>query len=233
MRVVFQLTSFSRDKLRRRGLVMKKLAQCLVVMCVGVTLPASFIVKAQRGADANSASQYLNDHEPELKQIDKPSKRLFLLLKLAPAALAAGDNERARSYSAELMALGEAQKAFPGFGPSMYSDATHIANLVLGQLALTDGDVAKAKAHLLAAGDVPGSPVLNSFGPNMLLAKELLARGEREVVVQYLLACSKFWKMQNGKLEGWQQTIAQGGTPDFGSNLTTGLANWRFDRKPI
>jgi len=67
----------------------------------------------------------------------------------------------------------------------------------------------------------------------MLLAKELLARGERDVVVQYLVACSKFWKMQDGKLEQWKKIIAQGGTPDFGPNLTTGLANWRFDKKPV
>ena len=212
---------------------MKKFAQFLIFACVVLTLPAASVLRAQREADANSAARYLSVHEPELNQTETPSKRLFLLLKLAPAALAAGENEKARTYSSELMALGESQKSSsPGFGPSMYSDATHIGNLVLGELALTDGDVAKAKEHLLAAGDVPGSSVLNSFGPNMLLAKELLARGERDVVIQYLVACSKFWKMQDGKLEQWKKIIAQGGTPDFGPNLMTGLANWRFDKKP-
>lgn len=95
-----------------------------------------------------------------------------------------------------------------------------------------DGDVAKAKGHLLSAGDVPGPAVLKSFGPNMLLAKELLKRGERDVVVQYLDSCGKFWQMERGKLEQWKKIIEQRGTPDFGANLTTGLASWRFDKRP-
>jgi hypothetical protein len=211
---------------------MKKFAQLLIFACVVLTLSASSVLRGQRGADANSAARYLSVVEPELYQTEDPSERRFLLLRLAPAALAAGANEKARTYSAELMALGESQKSFPGFGPSLYSDATHIGNLVLGQLALMDGDVAKAKGHLLSAGDVPGSAVLKSFGPNMLLAKELLKRGERDVVVQYLDACGKFWQLERGKLDQWKKIIEQRGMPDFGANLTTGLASWRFDKRP-
>jgi hypothetical protein len=211
---------------------MKKIAQLLIFACVVLTLSASSVLRGQRGADANSAARYLSVVEPELYQTEDPSQRRFLLLRLAPAALAAGENEKARTYSTEPMALGESQKSFPGFGPSLYSDATHIGNLVLGQLALMDGDVAKAKGHLLSAGDVPGPAVLKSFGPNMLLAKELLKRGERDVVVQYLDSCGKFWQMERGKLEQWKKIIEQRGTPDFGANLTTGLASWRFDKRP-
>jgi hypothetical protein len=79
---------------------------------------------------------------------------------------------------------------------------------VLGLLALMKNDVAKAKEYLLAAGHVPGSSVLRSFGPNMLLARELIDRGEREVAVEYLDLCAKFWERENGKLAQWKGIIA-------------------------
>ena len=68
----------------------------------------------------------------------------------------------------------------------------------------------------MAAGATPGSPQLNSFGPNMTLAKELLEKGQSEVVLQYLALCKKFWKMDRGQLDEWSATIRGGGIPDFG-----------------
>jgi hypothetical protein len=59
-----------------------------------------------------------------------------------------------------------------------YGNAVHTANLVLGRIALADGDVEEAKCLLLLAGQTPGSPQLNSFGPDMLFAEELLEKGE-------------------------------------------------------
>src|SRR5215204_2657059 len=89
-------------------------------------------------------------------------------LRLAPAALTAGDQDKARSFATELIALGESQRnKIPAFGPSLYSDARHIGNMILGQQAFAAGDLTNVKTYLLAAADVPGSPVLNSFGPNM------------------------------------------------------------------
>jgi hypothetical protein len=49
--------------------------------------------------------------------------------------------------------------------------------MVLGQVALRRGDAKKAASFLLAAGKTWGSPQLNSFGPNMPLANDLLAAG--------------------------------------------------------
>jgi hypothetical protein len=110
----------------------------------------------------------------------------------------------------------------------MSGSATHVGNLVLGRLALQGGDVGKAREHLLAAGRVSGSPVLKSFGPNMLLAKELVERGERETVVEYFHLCGKFWEHEGGKLGRWEAVVKQGGTPDFGPNLSYALMSWRF-----
>ena len=96
-------------------------------------------------------------------------------------------------------------------------NAIHHGNLVLGRLALQAGDNDKAKSHLLKAGKTSGSPQLNSFGPNMTLAKELLDKGEKEVVLEFFQLCAKFWK--SDKLDQWIAIVKDGGIPSFGGNL--------------
>jgi hypothetical protein len=78
-----------------------------------------------------------------------------------------------------------------------------------------------AKADLLDAGRVSGGWTLTSFGPNMSLAKELLEKGERDAVLQYLDLCRKFWSYGAKKsLDPWSEQIRNGQIPDFGANLT-------------
>ena len=77
----------------------------------------------------------------------------------------------------------------------------------------------QAKAELLQGGQTPGSPQLNSFGPNMRLAQKLLEQGEAETVVQYLELCGRFWRMDRGQLSQWIKTIQDGGTPDMTSQV--------------
>jgi hypothetical protein len=93
----------------------------------------------------------------------------------------------------------------------------HHGNLILGRIALRDGDMEKAKEHLLAAGQTPGSPQLNSFGPNMALARELLEKGEKQAVLEYFERCGSFWK--RAELESWARDVKAGEIPDFGANL--------------
>lgn len=212
---------------------MKKMSQALALTCAVLCLALVLAedVRAMQGDDLKAAAaRYLAAHEPELQQTTDPRQRRFLLLYMAPAALSAGEAGKAAAYAQELMALGEQLKSTPGFGPSIYGDATHVGNLVLGHLALAGGDVGKAREHLLAAGRVPGSSVLKSFGPNMLLAKELIGKGEREAVIEYLDLCAKFWAGEGGRLGRWKEIVRQGGTPDFGMNLGTALTNWRRAR---
>jgi hypothetical protein len=75
------------------------------------------------------------------------------------------------------------------------------------------------KAFLLAAGNTPGSPQLDSFGPNMTLAKELFERGEKDAVIKYLQLCDKFWEMGHDRVKEWLAAIQAGGVPDFSANL--------------
>ncbi len=60
---------------------------------------------------------------------------------------------------------------------------------------------------------------MNSFGPNVSLANDLLEKGERDTVVEYFEACKKFWKMDRGRLDDWIALVKDGETPYFGGNL--------------
>lgn len=200
-------------------------APCLA-LCLALSLAQG--ARAQTGKDpGGAAARYVATHEPLLSQMTEPGGRLYKLQHLAAAALAAGDKAKAAAFARDLMALGEQLKTRPGFGDSLYSDATHVGNLVLGHLALEEGDVETAKAHLLAAGRVPGSSVLKSFGPHFLLAKQLLERGERETVIEYFDLCAKFWELDKGRLERWKDAVRRGAMPDFKYGRLRELTGWR------
>lgn len=102
-----------------------------------------------------------------------------------------------------------------------YGNAIHIANTFLGLVAMKHGDVEKAKKHLITSALTPGSPQLNSFGPNMSLAKEQLLINERSIVLLYLKMCRSFWPwyFRIGKIRRWVNIINKGGIPRFGAHL--------------
>ncbi len=74
-----------------------------------------------------------------------------------------------------------------------YGNVIYDANELLGQAALREGRIEDAKKYLLEAGNTPGSPQLDSFGPDNTLARELLQRGEKKVVLEYLDLVARFW----------------------------------------
>ena len=100
-----------------------------------------------------------------------------------------------------------------------YGNAIHRANIALGRLALREGNIEQAKRYLIEAGKTPGSPQLNSFGPSMLLAQELLEKGESAIVVEYIDLCSQFWNPLFGMGSTWKKLIAEGKRPNFAANL--------------
>lgn len=134
-----------------------------------------------------------------------------MLRYLGTSAFHAGNIEKARAF-AEKMLDGNIENWNHG-------NRMHCGNLTLGRIALLEGDTDEAKSRLVAAGETPGSPQLNSFGPDMTLAWELLEQGESDVVIEYLSLCSEFWELDRGKLERWISEIKNGETPDFLSNL--------------
>ena len=72
---------------------------------------------------------------------------------------------------------------------------------MLGRIAVREGHIKEADRYLLAAGKSPGSPQMDSFGPNMSLAKDLLEKGQRNTVLQYFALCHKFWKSESGIIQ--------------------------------
>jgi hypothetical protein len=142
-------------------------------------------------------------------------ERFYALANLAKAAFEAGELNKAETYARELLAAASDYQTDWNYGNAIFH-----GNTMIGRVALSrDNNLIQAKSSLLASGQTPGSPQLNSFGPNMSLAKELLGRGERDAVLEFFTSCRKFWKSQAAKLDAWTATVKGGGIPDFGANL--------------
>lgn len=102
-----------------------------------------------------------------------------------------------------------------------FGNALHQSHLVYGRLNLLEGNVEGAKKELLLASQTKGSPQLKSFGPNMTLAKELLEKGEKKTVIQYIDNTLSFWTFETAKAKTdlWKKEIMDGKIPNFGGNL--------------
>jgi hypothetical protein len=115
-----------------------------------------------------------------------------------------------------------------------YGNAIHDANSVLGLLALHEGNTAQALLYLKAAGESPGSPQLNTFGPSLMLANELAEAGEYEAVASYISVIGKFWKPDDttflafalpflkdpDPLSTWLKALRNRQVPAFGMNAS-------------
>jgi hypothetical protein len=139
------------------------------------------------------------------------------LLELARARADAGKMEDASDLARALLRLAPQIERDPQIG-MIVDEVRHHAHLILGRAALQAGNVPVASEELLAAGKVGGGGTLSSFGPNMTLAKELLEKGGRDVVIQYLEECRTFWKLGRN-LDSWITAIRNGRIPEFGPNL--------------
>jgi len=159
------------------------------------------------------AKDAVGQYEQALKLTTEARSRRSLRMNLARMAFESGDITTASSMAATL--LTEADQESTEF---FKADLLHGVHSILGRAALQNGDVSEAKRQLLASGEVEGSAVLNSFGPGMSLAKDLLDKNERTVVLEYFVLISSFWK--NDKLQQWTAIVKSGGTPDFGGSLS-------------
>ena len=179
----------------------------------GLSLVAlGFVIKADTESTQLKA-RLEQEAEVRLAKAATPEDRFYALGPVAKHRADKGDVASAQAMATELLGMA------PQFKDNWnYGNAIHDGNVVLGRVALRRGDVAAARAHLAAAGQTPGSPQLNSFGPNMTLARDLAERGEREAVLRYFDACAKFWNT-TWELTLWRAQLRIGMTPWFGTNL--------------
>ena len=119
------------------------------------------------------------------------------LLRFAIRAMAQPPTaDEARAAATELLAMAERYKTDWNYG-----NAIHKANSGLGRIVLRQGDKVAARNYLLASAKSDGSPQMNSFRPNMILAKEMLEAGEKR---RCLNTCSFAENSGKGNRGGWQ-----------------------------
>lgn len=200
----------------RRGIFGKAIVglclNCLLLLLIIVPL---ILLPFVRGHKFPTTPQgRLDKAAKELAAASTDENRFYALDGAAKESFNAGKMDDAENYAKELLKLA------PNFHRNWnYGNAIQDGNLVLGRIAVRDGRIEEAKNYLLEAGKSPGSPQMDSFGPNMGLAKDLLEKGDRDTVLQYFELCRKFWKMDYGKLDQWSQEVKAGKIPEFGANL--------------
>ena len=127
-------------------------------------------------------------------------ERQSALPDLARQALDAGELAQASSYATELL-----QTASDG-------TETYTGNTILGLVALREGSVSQARQYLLESAKTRASREFDPFGPDFTLARELLAKGERDAVLEFLTLAKGFWKSGTEQLDGMLATVRSGKT---------------------
>ena len=112
------------------------------------------------------------------------TRKFYRLAYLAQSAFDAGDLEKASHCANDL--LREAPQCPKGWN---YGNAIYHGNNVVGRIAIKLVTIEQEKKYLLKTGKTPGPPRLNSFGPNITLAEELLEKGGQDAVLQYFDMC--------------------------------------------
>ena len=153
---------------------MKKLVLLSIISLVSIFLGCS-----QPKTKIESKQKFaVNKHPwvPDDTIVSKEEKRFYMLTKCLETKFNAGKFEDTKDSIKELKRL------LPKYKTNWnYGNATHKINNLNGRMALRDGNIDNAKIFLIEAGKTQGSPQLNSFGPNMSLAKELLEKGEKKL----------------------------------------------------
>jgi len=87
----------------------------------------------------------------------------------------------------------------------------HLLNILLGRIAFQQGDISNSIGYLMKSTETPGSPIMDIYGPDLTLARELLRKGRKSAVVRYLKQCRNIWKYNNGKLDLIIKVVEGGG----------------------
>lgn len=137
-------------------------------------------------------------------------QRFTNLTDIAITACEAGYMDRAEEVSREMLESAAKLKNNWNTGNAIYW-----ANIVLGKISLTNGDLDESCTYLIRASKTSGSPQLNSFGPEFELCQNLAKQGRIDAAITYLSNCSKFWKSSSGQLSKWRKQLKNGIVPSF------------------
>lgn len=203
---------------------MKTILTHLLSFILGILiLPMIIYTTIQFSSDTiqNLLIQYIVSHAgssergiASLQESKTEKERFYVLGDAAKEAFVNGNYIKARTYALEL------ERLTPKYQYNWnYGNAIQDSNIVFGRLALVESRMKDAKNHLLKAGKSPGSPQMDTFGPNMSLAKDLLEKGETEVVIEYFTLCKSFWELNEGRLDEWITLVQARKIPNFGVNL--------------
>src|SRR5262245_43790597 len=106
--------------------------------------------------EAQATNQYLQ----AIKALDGATNeyvRFLCLDRAAKMSLAVGRTENARQFATDMLLLND--KYSRGEPENANGDVVYNGHVVLGRIALDEGEMEEAKRHLLAAGKSKGSPV--------------------------------------------------------------------------
>lgn len=147
---------------------------------------------------------------PENQYVTARLSRFYGLNDQISAAYQANNFAKVEELAKENLALAAVYRCNWNYG-----NAVHNTNRVLGLVSLKNGDTETAAAYLLKAGKSTGSPQLNSFGPELDLANNLLQIDKVEPVKAYLKDIKSFWEMDHGKVDAWLKQIENGEKPEL------------------
>ena len=147
---------------------------------------------------------------PDNRFVTARLQRFYSLEDQISAAYKSNDFKKAQELAKENLELAAIYRCNWNYG-----NAIHNTNRVLGLINLKNGDIDAAANFLLRAGKSTGSPQLDTFGPELDLADELLKQGKVEPVKIYLKDIKSFWEMNNGKVDVWLSEIEKGEKPEL------------------
>lgn len=168
-----------------------------------------------RACDANvSCDKCAKESEfswnPNNQFVTTRLSRFYSLNDNIAEAYKANDFGKVKVLAKENLELAAAYRCNWNFG-----NAIHDTNRILGLVSLKNGDIDAASNYLLKAGKSTGSPQLDSFGPELDLANELLQLGKVDAVQSYLKDIKAFWEMNNGQVDAWLAQIEKGERPQL------------------
>src|SRR3990172_2055114 len=147
---------------------------------------------------------------PDNRYVTARLSRFYDLDEEILAAYKANDFDKVKKLAKENLELAAIYRCNWNYG-----NAIHDTNRVMGLISLKSGDVDSAADYLLKAGKSTGSPQLNTFGPELDLANELLKLGKADAVKIYLKDIKSFWEMNGGKVDAWLGSIEKGEKPEL------------------